>query len=66
MNKYLKYTGLAFQMGATIGVLTYLGVYLDQRYAMPQPWFTIALALLAIIGSTVKLIIDLNKNEDSN
>lgn len=51
------------QMGASIGLLTYLGVYLDKKFGTAQPWFTIFLALLAIIGSIVKLIFDLKEDE---
>ena len=62
MKKYLKYSGLGLQMGLTIAILAYLGTYLDKRYHTSQPWFTIVLCLVAIIGSTVKLIVDLNKD----
>lgn len=66
MKNYLKYSGLALQMGAAIAVMAYLGVYLDKRFETTQPWFTIVACLVAIIGSIVKLIIDLKQDEDSD
>jgi ATP synthase protein I len=66
MNKNLKYINIAMQMGASIGLLTYLGVYLDKKFGNIQPWFTIFLALVAIIGSIIKLIFDLKEDETEN
>lgn len=57
---YLKYTGLALQMGGTIAIFAYLGYYLDKKVMNQTPYFTVFLSLFAVIGSIVKLIIDLN------
>ncbi|MFN8437727.1 MAG: AtpZ/AtpI family protein [Cytophagales bacterium] len=65
MNKYLKYTSLAFQMGFTIAILTFIGIKMDHYFVNPQPWFTIVFSLIAVVGVTIKLIIDL-KNEQNN
>jgi F0F1-type ATP synthase assembly protein I len=47
-NAYLKYSGLAFQMGFIILIGTLAGQQLDERYASERPYFTIFLALLSI------------------
>ncbi len=66
MNSFIKYSSLGLQMGVSITVLAYLGVYLDKYYANKQPWLTILFVLIAIVGSIVKLIIDLGKENESN
>ena len=38
---------------------------MDHYYVNPQPWFTIVFSLIAVVGVTIKLIIDL-KNEQNN
>ncbi|MCX8148268.1 AtpZ/AtpI family protein [Thermaurantimonas aggregans] len=48
MNTYLKFSTLAFQMAAVIGLLTYAGVKLDKRIENPYSLFTILGALLGI------------------
>lgn len=61
MNNYLKYAGLGFQMLVTIAGLSFLGDYLDKRWAFETPWMTIVLALLGIVASTYQVIKTLNK-----
>ncbi len=61
MNNYLKYAGLGFQMLVTIAALSFLGDYLDKRWAFETPWMTIVLALLGIVASTYQVIKTLNK-----
>ena len=48
VNAYAKYSGLGFQMLATIGGGVILGQYLDKRQALETPWWTIGLTLLGI------------------
>ena len=48
-NKFLKYTSLAFQLGSSILLFTYLGLWLDDKYPSDQPWFTIFLSLGGVI-----------------
>ena len=48
-NKFLKYTGLAFQLGLTILVFTFLGGWLDDKYQTNDPWFTIAFSLSGVV-----------------
>lgn len=48
VNGYARYSGLGFQMLATIGGGVFLGQYLDKRQALETPWWTIGLTLLGI------------------
>ncbi|MFN3951453.1 MAG: AtpZ/AtpI family protein [Thermaurantimonas sp.] len=48
MNTYLKFSTLAFQMAAIIGVLTFGGFRLDARYPNAYNLFTILGALTGI------------------
>jgi len=50
-NNFLKYTGLAFQMGAVIGLSAWGGVKLDQHYHNQNSPFTIVLSLLGIFAA---------------
>jgi F0F1-type ATP synthase assembly protein I len=47
-SAYLKYSGMAFQMGAIILVGALAGRKLDGYFGLPRPWCTIVLSLLAI------------------
>ena len=54
LNKYLQLTGIAFQMGATIYLFTYVGKLLDAKYPQNIKLFTL---ILSIIGVLVSLYI---------
>lgn len=54
-NLYVKYSTMAIQMGVTIGLGTWLGVYLDERF-QTNPLFTIILSL-ASIGVALYLVL---------
>ena len=55
-------------MGLIIYAFTWGGIFLDDRYEMSTPWFTIALSLLGVIGSltiVIREVIKMNKDDDS-
>jgi F0F1-type ATP synthase assembly protein I len=60
-NAILRYSGMAVQMGVTIGGGVWLGKWLDQRMATSKPWFTLALALFAVLIAMYNVIRDLNR-----
>lgn len=66
-NVYLKYSGMAFQMGIIILIGALLGRKLDTYFQSPKPWFTVALSLLAIFTALYATLKDLvappNKNQ---
>lgn len=62
-NPLLRFSGLAFQMGGTIGGLTYAGVYLDKKYPKEFPIFTLILSLSSVFIALYLVIRDVKKNE---
>jgi len=52
LNSYAKYTGVAFQMMAIIGVFAFIGYKLDIWFKTTTPWIT---ALCCIIGVCLSL-----------
>lgn len=58
---YVKYSGLAFQMIAVLGVAVWGGMKLDEKMGNGFPLFTIIFALLAFAGSLIVTIRGLPK-----
>lgn len=58
-NDYMKYTGMAFQMGAIILIGAYAGQRLDAYYHTSKPYFTVGLSLLAIFAALYLTLKDL-------
>ena len=56
-----RYSGLAFQMLATIGGATWLGTWLDGYFHSRNPWFTIGLMLLGVLVALWQVIRSLTK-----
>lgn len=50
-NNYLKYSNMAIQMAAIIGIGCWGGYKLDQYYANKTPVFTIILSLVSIFAA---------------
>jgi F0F1-type ATP synthase assembly protein I len=53
-NSYLKFTGIAFQMMAVIGIFAYAGVKIDHAAGHNTQWVT---ALLSLIGVFIAMYI---------
>lgn len=53
-NNYAKYSGIAIQMIAIIGVFSFAGYKLDQHAAHQTMWVT---ALLSLVGVFISLYI---------
>lgn len=56
-----KYSGLGFQMLATIGLCAFAGLKLDQHLHTRNPWFTISLMLLGVIAAIYQVIRSLTR-----
>lgn len=56
-----KYSGIAFQMLATIGLSAWLGVGLDRHFKLTNPWFTVSLLLLGVLLALWQVIRGLTK-----
>jgi len=55
-NSALKYTGIATQMGLTIGLFVYGGIKLDELQSNETPAWTLIGSLLGTLVSVVNVI----------
>ncbi len=46
---WMQYAGAGMQMVVIVLGMTWLGRYLDTRYALETPWWTLSLALLGCV-----------------
>lgn len=56
LEGYAKYSGIAFQMIATIGLAVWLGLYLDEKQELSQPYWTLGLTTMAVIASIISVV----------
>jgi F0F1-type ATP synthase assembly protein I len=61
-NSYLKYSGLAVQLLAAIGIFGWLGYLLDRWLDLKFPVFMLLLGLLAFGGMMVQLYRSINRD----
>ena len=61
LNAYLRYSGLAFQMIAAIGLAVWAGMALDGYLGLRFPVFLITFTLMAVTASLVLTIKSLPK-----
>ncbi len=59
LNKYLKYTGLAFQFLGAILLGFWIGSWLDSRYQTEKPWFAMGFMMFFLIATLIKVIRDI-------
>ena len=62
MRAVAKYSGMAFQMLAAIGLSAWAGIWLDGHYRTRTPWFTIGLMLLGVLVALYQVIRSLTKS----
>ena len=65
-NNLARFSGIAFQMGATIFLAAYAGKWLDLKYPSDKKWFTIALTLTGVALSLYNVLRQINKINDEN
>lgn len=66
-KNYLRFSGLAIQMGAIIGLGAWGGMSLDEHYQTSNKVFTISVTLFAIAASlylVIKDVINMSKEDD--
>ncbi len=56
-----KYSGMAIQMLATIGLSAWAGVRLDAHFQTKTPWYTIGLMLAGVLVALYQVIRSLTK-----
>lgn len=62
-SNFAKYTGVAFQMLATIGLMAFIGYKIDEHRGSKQQVFTAIFGLIGVIVSLVQVVRSLNKNK---
>jgi F0F1-type ATP synthase assembly protein I len=63
-NGYLKYSGLAIQLLASIGVCGWIGYKIDQWLQMKYPVFMLVLGFLGFGGSLYQVYRSINKDQN--
>lgn len=66
INQYVRFSGLALQMGGIIGFFAWLGVFLDGKYNAGGNAWTIGLTLFGVAGSmfmVIKEVIKMSNND---
>ena len=61
LKNWAVFTGIAFQMGATIFICAWLGKKLDERYPSNKNWFTIGFVLFGIVASVYVVLKQLKR-----
>ena len=60
-NKYMKYSGMAFQMIAIIFIVTLLGKRLNDYWELDPPYVTALFALVSVLAALYLSLKDLIK-----
>ncbi|MDP3642774.1 MAG: AtpZ/AtpI family protein [Bacteroidota bacterium] len=55
-DNFIRYSSLAFEMMAIMGIGVWLGIKLDQWLNMSFPAFTLGLMILSVIGAIYHVI----------
>jgi F0F1-type ATP synthase assembly protein I len=61
LKNWAVFTGIAFQMGATIFLCAWVGKKLDERYPMEKNWFTIGFVLFGLVASVYVVLKQLKR-----
>ncbi|MCG8837002.1 AtpZ/AtpI family protein [Tenacibaculum dicentrarchi] len=61
LSKYLRFTGIAFQMGLTIYLGNKLGEWLDLSYGNENELYTKVCTLVAVFGAIFSVISQVSK-----
>ena len=63
LRSFAKYSGIAFQMLATIGLSAWAGTWLDRHFRTQNPWWTIGLMLAGVLAALYQVIRGLTKGD---
>lgn len=64
LRNWAIFTGIAFQMGATIFICAWIGKELDERYPSNKKWFTIGFVLFGLLASVYVVLKQLKRYND--
>ncbi|SFG64095.1 AtpZ/AtpI family protein [Pedobacter insulae] len=65
-NNFAKYTGMAFQMLATIGLFTFIGYKIDERQPHNKAIYAALFGFLGVVVSLYWVIRSLTKKRNLN
>ncbi|MEQ8703014.1 MAG: AtpZ/AtpI family protein [Phaeodactylibacter sp.] len=66
VDAYLKYSGMAIQMGVIILIGTFAGQQLDARFQTERPYLTVLFALLSIFAALYLTLKDILFQNDKD
>lgn len=61
LRNWAVFSGIAFQMGATIFVSAWIGKKLDERYPSGRNWFTLGFVLFGLLVSVYVVLKQLKR-----
>jgi len=61
INKWIVFTSMPFQMGATIYLFYWIGTWLDHKYDIDGEWWTKGMTMLGVIASLTQFIRQANR-----
>lgn len=65
-HSYARFSGIAIQMFAIIGIGSYIGVKLDEKYPNKNNLFTISLSLFSVIVAIIYVIRRITYSSNEN
>jgi F0F1-type ATP synthase assembly protein I len=60
-SNFARYSGIAFQMLAIIGIMTFIGYKIDESRESKQQIFTALFGLVGVVISLIQVVRSLNK-----
>lgn len=64
LKNWAIFSGIAFQMGATIFICAWIGKKLDEKYPSDKNWFTIGFVLFGVAASVYVVLKQLKRFND--
>jgi len=67
-NVYLRFTSVGIQMGAIIGGMVWLGVYLQDRFSPSGMWYKVGFSLFGVVAAVyliIREVIQLSKDQEN-
>jgi len=59
LNKYIRFTGIGFQIGITMYLAAYFGEWLDHYFSMKEKVFTLLLIIVSLAATIWSITVQL-------
>lgn len=66
-SNFARFSSVGIQMGVIIALFTWLGTYLDDKYATETPWWTLGLSLFGVVAGltlVIKEVVNMGKRDE--